>query len=68
MDREHVKGAVDNAVGKTKEAIGQVFGDSKLVIEGKLDQAKGAAHSAVGNAKDAAREAADRLHRAANRY
>jgi uncharacterized protein YjbJ (UPF0337 family) len=68
MDREHVKGAVDNAVGKTKEAIGQVFGDSKLVLEGKLDQAKGAAHSAIGNAKDAAREAADRLHRSTNRY
>jgi uncharacterized protein YjbJ (UPF0337 family) len=68
MDKEHVKGAVDNAVGKTKEVIGQMFGDKQLEVEGQLDQASGAAHSAVGNAKDAARETADRLHRSTNRF
>jgi uncharacterized protein YjbJ (UPF0337 family) len=53
MDKEHVKGAVDTAVGKTKEAIGQAIGNKKLEAEGKVDQLKGAAHNAAGNVKDA---------------
>jgi uncharacterized protein YjbJ (UPF0337 family) len=53
MDKEHVKGAVDNAVGKTKEAVGHAVGSKKLVTEGKVEQAKGAAHNAAGNVKDA---------------
>ena len=53
MDKEHLKGAVDNAVGKTKEAVGHVVGSKKLETEGKIDQAKGAAHNAAGNVKDA---------------
>ena len=42
MDKEHVKGAVDKAVGS-----------KKIETEGKVDQAKGAAHNAAGNVKDA---------------
>jgi uncharacterized protein YjbJ (UPF0337 family) len=67
MEKEHLQAAVDHAVGKTKVVIGQVFGDDQLVMEGQVDQARGAAHGAVGNAKEAARETANRLHRAANR-
>jgi hypothetical protein len=36
MDKEHVKGATDNAVGKTKEVAGHVTGNKKLETEGKL--------------------------------
>lgn len=53
MDKEHVKGAVNNAVGKTKEAVGHAVGNKKLETKGKVDQAKGAAHNAAGNVKDA---------------
>jgi uncharacterized protein YjbJ (UPF0337 family) len=53
MDKEHVKGAVDNAIGKTKEAVGHAVGSKKLKTEGKVDQAKGAAHNATGDVKDA---------------
>ena len=56
MDKEHAKGAVDNAVGKTKEAIGHAVGSKKLEAEGKVDQAKGAAHNAAGDVKDAVRK------------
>ncbi len=56
MDKEHVKGAVDNAVGKTKEAAGHAVGNKKLKAEGKIDQAKGAAHNAAGDVKDATRK------------
>ena len=48
MDKEHVKGAVDNAVGKTKEAVGHAVGSKKLETKGKIDQAKGAAQMPRG--------------------
>lgn len=53
MDKEHVKGAADNTVGKFKEAVGQAVGSNKLETGGKVDQAKGAAHKAAGDVKDA---------------
>lgn len=59
MDREHVKGAADKTKGAIKDAAGKFTGDRKLEAEGKLDKAKGAAHSAVGDAKDAVRKATD---------
>jgi uncharacterized protein YjbJ (UPF0337 family) len=59
MDKEHVKGAVDKAIGKSKEAAGHVTGDKKLETEGKVDQAKGAIHKKVGDIKDAGKEAVD---------
>ena len=48
MNNEHVKGAAEKGGGKIKEAVGHVIGDRKLENEGKLDQVKGAVHSAVG--------------------
>ena len=38
MDKEHVKGAIDDAVGKTKEAVGHAVGSKKLETEGQIDQ------------------------------
>ena len=57
MDREHVKGAADNAKGAVKDVAGKITGDEKLQAEGKLDKAKGAAHNAAGDIKDAVRGA-----------
>jgi uncharacterized protein YjbJ (UPF0337 family) len=57
MDREHVKGAADNAKGAVKDAAGKLTGDAKLQAEGKLDKAKGAAHNVAGDVKDAVRDA-----------
>jgi uncharacterized protein YjbJ (UPF0337 family) len=64
MDKEHVKGAVDKAIGKSKEAAGHVTGDKKLETEGKVDQAKGAIHKKVGDIKDAGKEAVDSVRSA----
>jgi uncharacterized protein YjbJ (UPF0337 family) len=58
MDREHAKGASDQIKGALKDA-GRVTGDTKLETEGKIEKAKGAAHDAVGDAKDAVRNATD---------
>jgi uncharacterized protein YjbJ (UPF0337 family) len=56
MDREHIKGMADKAKGAIKETAGKMTGDDELESEGKLDKAKGAAHNALGNVKDAVRD------------
>jgi uncharacterized protein YjbJ (UPF0337 family) len=64
MDKEHVKGVADDVKGKVKEATGHVFGDKNLEQEGKVDQAKGAAHKVAGDVKDAGRDAIDSVRHA----
>jgi uncharacterized protein YjbJ (UPF0337 family) len=68
MDKEHVKGAADKAVGKTKEVAGQVTGNKKLEAQGKVDRVKGAVHNAAGDAKDAGKEAIDAVKNAPSRH
>jgi uncharacterized protein YjbJ (UPF0337 family) len=57
MNNEHVKGAAEKVEGKIKEVAGHITGDKSLENQGKVDQIKGAVHSAVGDAKDSAKEA-----------
>jgi uncharacterized protein YjbJ (UPF0337 family) len=64
MDKEHVKGAADKVVGKSKEVAGHVTGDKNLETEGKVDQAKGAIHKKVGDTKDAVKQAVDDVRNA----
>jgi uncharacterized protein YjbJ (UPF0337 family) len=68
MDKEHVKGVADKAVGKAEEVAGQVTGNKKLETEGKVDRVKGAAHDAAGDAKDAGKEAIDSVKNAPSRH
>jgi uncharacterized protein YjbJ (UPF0337 family) len=68
MNEEHVKGATDNAAGKTKEMAGHVTGSKKLETEGKVDQVKGAVHNAAGDAKDAGKEAIDAVKSAPSKH
>jgi uncharacterized protein YjbJ (UPF0337 family) len=67
MDKEHVKGAIDNTIGKTKEVTGNAIGSEHLVAEGQADQVKGALHNAAGDVKDAGKAAFDNVKHAANR-
>jgi uncharacterized protein YjbJ (UPF0337 family) len=55
MDKEHARGAVENAKCSIKDAVGGLTGDTKTQAEGKLDKAKGAAHNVAGDVKDAAK-------------
>jgi uncharacterized protein YjbJ (UPF0337 family) len=64
MDKEHVKGAADQTIGKIKEVAGRVVGDRELEADGKVDQAKGAAHKVAGDVKDAGRDAIDSVRNA----
>jgi uncharacterized protein YjbJ (UPF0337 family) len=52
VDREHVKGAI-------KDKVGKLTGDKKLQTEGKIDKAKGSAHKVAGDVRDAVRHARD---------
>lgn len=61
MDRENVKGFAEKTKGTIKEGAGKMMGDKNLEVESKVDKAKGAAHNAAGNLKDAGRSAADAL-------
>jgi uncharacterized protein YjbJ (UPF0337 family) len=45
-------GAVDDAKGRAKEAVGDVTGDDKLKREGKVDQGKGKVKDAVDKVAD----------------
>ncbi len=63
MDKEHVKGAVDKAVGAVKDAVGGATGNEKLQAEGKGDKAAGSTRESVGDVKDAGRNVADAVKR-----
>jgi uncharacterized protein YjbJ (UPF0337 family) len=56
MSEEHIKGGLEKAGGRIKEAAGTLTGNERLKSEGRLDQVKGGAHQALGDVKDAAKD------------
>ena len=57
MDKDRVKGKVDEVEGRAKRQAGEWTGDTKAQIEGGVQEIKGRVQNAWGKAKDAAREA-----------
>jgi uncharacterized protein YjbJ (UPF0337 family) len=57
MNKDQVKGAVNDAAGRVKRQAGEWTGDTDAQVEGAAQQAKGKAQKAWGNIKDAARGA-----------
>jgi uncharacterized protein YjbJ (UPF0337 family) len=57
MDKDKVKGAVNDAAGRVKRQVGEWTGDTNAQVEGSVQQAKGKAQKAWGTVKDAARDA-----------
>jgi uncharacterized protein YjbJ (UPF0337 family) len=56
MDKDRIKGAVDQVVGKGKEVVGSLSGNTSLEAEGRVQQAGGKVESAAGKVKDAVRD------------
>jgi uncharacterized protein YjbJ (UPF0337 family) len=56
MNKDTVKGSIDDAAGRAKRQIGEWTGDTKTQIEGAGQQIKGKAEKAWGNTKDAAHD------------
>src|SRR5689334_15811436 len=52
MDKDRIKGAVNQAKGTLKETVGKVTGDVKLGSEGKADKLAGKLQNAIGGIKD----------------
>ncbi len=49
-------GTLDEAKGRTKEALGDLTGDQELKDEGKVDRASGKVKDAVGGVADKAKD------------
>lgn len=61
MNKDQVKGRVDQSVGKVKEAAGKLVGNEKLQGEGLAEQAKGKVQSVYGDGKEHAKDKAKKI-------
>lgn len=59
MDKDRIKGKMEDITGRAKRQVGEWTGDEKTQAEGAADQVKGKARNIMGKVKDAARDAAD---------
>ena len=55
MDKDRIKGKVDEAAGRAKRQVGEWTGDEQSQGEGAMQEIKGRAENAWGNLKDGAR-------------
>jgi len=59
MDRDRFAGSAKEFAGKVESAVGDISGDAKTQVSGRLREAAGTAQNLYGQAKDAARDATD---------
>ena len=67
MDKDRIKGKMDDIKGRVKRQAGEWTGDKDLQAEGTGDQLKGKAENVVGKVKDAGRDLADKARDEADR-
>lgn len=60
MNKDQIKGRVEEAKGKVKEVAGEAVGNERLKNEGKLDKAAGKTQSGYGDAKENVKDAIDK--------
>ena len=60
MNKDQLKGRVERAKGKAKEAAADLSGNTRLESEGKADQVRGKARAEVGDAKEKVKRAIDK--------
>jgi uncharacterized protein YjbJ (UPF0337 family) len=58
MDKDKVKGTIDDAAGRVKRQVGEWTGDTNAQAEGAAQQVKGKIEKAWGNLKDSAKDSA----------
>ncbi len=63
MDKDQVKGAINDAAGRAKRQVGEWTGDTDAQLEGAAQQIKGKAQKAWGDVKEAARDAQNEMDR-----
>ncbi len=60
MNKDQVKGRVEEAKGSVKETTGKVVGNPNLRNEGTLEKATGKAQATYGDAKKKVKDAIDK--------
>jgi uncharacterized protein YjbJ (UPF0337 family) len=63
MDKDTVKGTINDAAGRAKRQVGEWTGDTNSQVDGAAQQVKGKVQKAWGNVKDAARDAKNEVER-----
>ena len=63
---DKAKGLANEAIGKTKQGIGDVTGSEQTKAEGAAQEAKGHTQKAVGDAKGAVKDTANKAADAAD--
>lgn len=61
MNKDQVKGRVEEAKGKVEETAGKIVGNRNLQSEGALDKAAGKAQAGYGDAKEKVKKAIDKI-------
>jgi uncharacterized protein YjbJ (UPF0337 family) len=61
MNKDQVKGRVEDAKGKVKEAAGKAVGNDRLAAEGQVDQVAGKTQAKVGDAKESVKKTIDKI-------
>jgi uncharacterized protein YjbJ (UPF0337 family) len=61
MNKDRVKGKLEDTKGRIKRQVGEWTGNEKLQAEGASEQVKGKIQNAWGKAKDAKRDASNRV-------
>jgi uncharacterized protein YjbJ (UPF0337 family) len=64
---DKIKGVTNEAVGKAKQGVGEAVGSDRLKGEGVIQEVKGKGQKTVGDAKEAAKDAANKTAAAANK-
>jgi uncharacterized protein YjbJ (UPF0337 family) len=61
MNKDQVKGRVEEAKGNLKESTGRVTGDRDLEDQGTVDKAAGKVQKNYGDAKEKVKDAIDKI-------
>ncbi|TMJ55955.1 MAG: CsbD family protein [Alphaproteobacteria bacterium] len=59
MDKDRIAGSAKDFAGKVEGSVGDIAGDAKTQVEGRVREATGTAQNLYGQAKDTVREATD---------
>ena len=63
MDKDRVKGKMDEVAGRAKRQVGEWTGDGETQGEGAAQEIKGKVENAWGKVKDGARDMKDNMDR-----
>jgi uncharacterized protein YjbJ (UPF0337 family) len=62
MNKDQVKGRLEQAKGAVKETAGKVVGNTKLETEGQLEKAGGKVQATYGDIKEDVKDAVKKPH------